>query len=167
LETRFFNGAALGAMGMGLANAIGAAFGTRRRVVCLEADGGIMLNIQELATLAHYAPDGFVLFVLNNGGYESIRASQARHFGAVAGADRATGVFIPDFADLAQAFGLAYRRIDSPAELEALLPSLQSDAPPIIVDLIVERSEYRGPAVKTVIDVEGRPSSTPLSEISW
>jgi len=48
VHTRFFNGAALGAMGMGLPNALGAAFGTTAPIMCMEADGGIMLNLQEL-----------------------------------------------------------------------------------------------------------------------
>ena len=81
-NTRFFNGAALGSMGLGLPHAIGASFGTTRQVICLEADGGVMLNIQELATVVTQAPRGLVLFVLNNGGYESIRASQQRYFGS-------------------------------------------------------------------------------------
>ncbi len=165
--TRFFNGAALGAMGLGLPQAIGAAFGSARRVVGLEADGGIMLNLQELATLSHYAPPGFVLFILNNGGYESIRASQTRFFGQTRGTDEGSGVFIPDFADVAHTFGLRYVRAENLETLRALLPSLQQNQPPMIVDLIIDKAEPRGPAVKTMIDAAGRPSSTPLAEISW
>jgi acetolactate synthase-1/2/3 large subunit len=166
-DTRFFNGAALGAMGLGLPQAIGAAFGTHRQVVGLEADGGIMLNLQELATLSQYAPKGFVLFILNNGGYESIRSSQHRFFGAISGADRETGVFIPDFGDLARTFGLRYIRVENLAELDAQIETLTADAPPVIVDLIIDRAESRGPAVKTIIDANGLPSSTPLADISW
>ena len=55
-------------MGLCLPHSIGAAFGSGKQVICLDADGGIMFNVQELATLSHYAPKGFVLFVLNNGG---------------------------------------------------------------------------------------------------
>ncbi len=166
-DARFFNGAALGAMGMGLANALGAAFGTSQQVVCLEADGGIMLNIQELATLSHYAPKGFVLIVFNNGGYESIRSSQSRFFKDVNGADADSGLYIPDFADLANAFKLRYVRIENLKDFSAQLSTFTADAPPIMVDLIIDKFEYRGPAVKTVIDANGRPSSTPLREITW
>jgi acetolactate synthase-1/2/3 large subunit len=166
-DARLFFGGSLGAMGLGLPQAIGAAFATERQVVCVEADGGLMLNLQELATLAHYAPKGFVLFVLNNDGYGSIRASQLRHFGAAGGADHASGVFIPDYARIASAFGLDYVRIDSLAGLEALLPGLAADAPPVFVDLIIDATESRGPAVQTIIDADGRLSSTPLSAIQW
>ena len=167
IGTRFFNGAALGAMGLGLPHAIGAAFAAKRQVICIEADGGLMLNIQELATLAHYAPRGFVLFVLNNGGYESIRASQQRHFGAAHGVDRESGVYIPDFEGLANAFRISYVSVETLDELSAILPNLKPDNSPVIVDLKIERSEYRGPAVKTVIGEDGKPYTTPMSEMTW
>ncbi len=165
--SRSFFGASLGAMGLGLPTAIGAAFGQDHRVVCVEADGGLMLNLQELATLSHYAPKGFVLLVMNNGGYLSIRASQERHFGSVAGADEATGVFIPDYGDVARAFRLDYRRIETLADLEALLPTLDADGPPVMVELIVDRSEPRGPVARTVIGADGKLSSTSLAELQW
>jgi acetolactate synthase-1/2/3 large subunit len=164
---RFFNGAALGAMGLGLPQGIGAAFGSKRRVICLEADGGIMLNLQELATLSYYAPKGFVLFILNNGGYESIRSSQQRHFGSVSGVDRDSGVFIPDFGDVARTFGLRYVRVEQLDTLDALVEKLAADDPPVMIDLIIDKFENRGPAVKTIIDANGLPTSTPLAEISW
>jgi len=166
-NARFFNGHALGSMGFGLPQSIGAAFGSDRRICCLEADGGLMLNLQELATLVHYAPPGFVIFLLNNNGYESIRASQTRFFGGVSGVDTASGVYIPQYDKICSAFGLNYTSINTPAELEQLLPTLGPDAPPILVDMHIDQFEYRGPAVKTVMDANGKPSSTPLSEITW
>ena len=166
-NTRFFNGAALGSMGLGLPHSIGASFGSDRRVCCLEADGGIMLNLQELATLVHYSPKGFVIFLLNNNGYESIRASQTRFFGSVSGVDEASGVYIPSYEKICAAFGLKYHSINTPAELAALLPVLGPNDPPILIDMHIDQFEYRGPAVKTVIDKNGKPSSTPLSEITW
>lgn len=165
--TRCFFGGSLGAMGLGLPQALGAAFASDRRVICVEADGGLMLNLQELATLAHYAPKGFVLLVLNNNGYGSISASQDRHFGIRSGCDEASGVLIPDYGRIAPAFGLAYRRVDSLAAFQALLPTLDAEAPPIFVDLMIDAEESRGPAVRTIIAPDGRLSSTPLSEIQW
>ena len=166
-SSRFFNGAALGAMGMGLPNALGAAFGTTAPVMCIEADGGIMLNIQELATLSQNAPAGFTIFLLNNEGYESIRSSQSRHFGDVYGADSESGLFIPDFAEIARAFRLSYIRIDNRLDLHDFVIKRKTTDAPVFVDLRVEKFEYRGPSVKTVLDERGRPSTTPLGEISW
>ena len=166
-NSRCFFGASLGAMGLGLPQALGAAFGTERQVICIEADGGLMLNLQELATLAHYAPKGFVLLVLNNDGYASILASQLRHFGSAGGAGRESGVFIPDYQRIAAAFNLDYARVDSYPALEAMLDTLAPDRPPLFVDLCVAPTEARGPAVKTVIGSDGKLSSTPLAELQW
>jgi acetolactate synthase-1/2/3 large subunit len=165
--TRFFNGAALGSMGLCLPHSIGAAYGSPRRVVCLDADGGIMLNLQELATLAHYAPKGFVILLLNNGGYESIRASQSRHFGILTGVDESSGVFIPDFRKICQAFGLHYETVTSLEDFARLLPALDSEGEPVLVDMHIPNFEARGPGVKTTMGLDGKPSTTPLSEISW
>lgn len=164
---RFFNGASLGSMGLGLAHSIGASFSAGQRICCLEADGGMMLNIQELATLHFYAPRGFVIFLLNNNGYESIRASQTRFFGGVAGVDSASGLFIPSYEKICNAFGIRYTSVSTLDELRTLLPTLNEDDPPILVDMHIDQFEYRGPAIKTVIDKDGKPSSTPLSELNW
>jgi acetolactate synthase-1/2/3 large subunit len=169
---RFFNGAALGAMGFGLPMALGAAFasepdGIGRQTICIDADGGLMLNIQELATLRQEAPPGFVLFVMNNDGYESIRSSQARHFGEVFGADAGSGLFIPPLDRLAGAFGLPFQRIETLGDLDRFLAGHPPTDPPVVVELVVPPSEPRGPGVRTVIGKDGRPMTTSLAEIDW
>jgi acetolactate synthase-1/2/3 large subunit len=170
--TRFFNGAALGAMGFGLPMALGAAFapggaGKTRQTICIDADGGLMLNVQELATMRQEAPPGFVLFVMNNGGYESIRSSQSRHFGAVFGADRESGLFIPPLERLADAYDLTFFRIKTLGGLDTFLADYSEKDPPSVVELIVPPSEERGPGVKTVIGDDGKPTTTSLGEIDW
>jgi len=165
--SRSFCGASLGAMGMGLPQGLGAAFAGQGRVVCIEGDGGLMLNVQELATLSHYAPPGFVLFILNNDGYLSIRASQKRHFDSLGGADAGSGVFIPRFRKLADAFDLNYKSASTLDELERLLPELSPDAPPVIVELFLDSPEPRGASVATVIDADGTIRSTPISDLRW
>ncbi len=164
---RSFTSAGLGGMGFGLPMALGAAFGSDRPVACVDADGGLMLNIQELATLRHVAPKGFLLFVMNNDGYESIRMSQARHFGAVYGSDVDSGVWIPSYEALAGAFGLPYRRVSTQAELDAVLAAYDPAAPPMVIDVMIARSEPRGPSVKTIVHPDGRLASTPLKDIDW
>jgi acetolactate synthase-1/2/3 large subunit len=147
--------------------ALGAAFGSDRPVACVDADGGLMPNLQELATLRRAAPKGFLLFVMNNGGYDSVRMSQERHFGAAYGADADSGLSIPSFEALASAFGLPYRRVETQAQLDAFLAAYDPAAPPILIDVIIERSEPRGPAVKTAVRSDGRLAPTPLKDIDW
>jgi acetolactate synthase-1/2/3 large subunit len=164
---RSFTSAGLGAMGFGLPMGIGAALGSARPVACIDADGGLMLNIQELSTLKRLAPKGFVLFVMNNDGYESIRGSQQRHFGDKYGTDEESGVSIPSFEALSAAFELAYVRIETLEALDAFIAGHDDSGPPVVVDVIVPRSEPRGPSVKTIVHPDGRLASTPLKDIDW
>ena len=88
---RLFLTTALGAMGNGLPAAVGACLAHgRRRTLCVDGDGGLQLNIQELETIRRLNLP-IKLFVLSNDGYASIRASQSRYFGRLAGADATSG----------------------------------------------------------------------------
>lgn len=84
-----------------------------RRVVCLAGDGSLQMNVQELQTLAtHRWP--VKVFVLDNGGYLSIRSTQANFFGGMIGEGPSSGVGFPDWVALAEAYGIKAVRIDQP-----------------------------------------------------
>jgi acetolactate synthase-1/2/3 large subunit len=91
------------AMGWGLPAAIGAAF-TDRRVILIVGDGGLMFNLQELATLVHHNLNVKII-LLNNGGYLTMRASQTNAFGRYMGSD-GNDLTFPSFRDVAHSFGL-------------------------------------------------------------
>jgi acetolactate synthase-1/2/3 large subunit len=103
---RLTSNASAGAMGHDLPLAIGAAVARKgKRVICLAGDGSIMMNLQELQTLAYTRlPVG--IFVMNNGGYLSIRLTQRNFFGRYFGESPASGISFPDFVSVAQSFGL-------------------------------------------------------------
>src|SRR5208282_648347 len=83
---RLFSNSGSASMGYDLPAAIGAAVARGgRRVICLAGDGSLQMNIQELQTLAHHRWP-VKLFVLSNGGYLSIRQTQANFFGLAVGA---------------------------------------------------------------------------------
>jgi acetolactate synthase-1/2/3 large subunit len=109
----FLTSGGLGTMGFGLPAAIGAAFAAPgRRVACISGDGSILMNIQELATLAdHDLPVAVLIF--NNAQPGLVRQQQELLFGKRYAASRfVTG---PDFAALARPFGLRGHRIDATA----------------------------------------------------
>ena len=103
-------------MGFDLPAAIGACVAQdRRRVVCLAGDGSIMLNVQELQTIAGLGLP-IKIFVLNNNGYLSIRLTQRNFFpDNPVGAGPESGVTFPDFERLAYGFGIPFRRCDTHA----------------------------------------------------
>ncbi|MFA7322704.1 MAG: thiamine pyrophosphate-binding protein, partial [Dokdonella sp.] len=78
---RMFSNSGSASMGYDLPAAIGAYFGAvaergkQKRIICLAGDGSIMMNLQELQTIAHHRLP-IKIFVLNNRGYLSIRSSQ-------------------------------------------------------------------------------------------
>jgi hypothetical protein len=104
---RMFLTSGLGSMGYGLSAAIGGCIGAGRiPTVCVESDGSLMLNLQELATLkALNLP--IIIVVMNNGGYSSIRNTQRNYFeGRYLGTDEPSGLYVPNFVEIAKAIGL-------------------------------------------------------------
>ena len=106
---QFMTSGSLGTMGFGLPVAIGAALANPgKRVVCISGDGSIMMNIQELATLAEQNLDVTVI-VLDNGGLGMVRQQQtflfAKNYSAC---DYAAS---PDLLKIAEGFGI--RAVDA------------------------------------------------------
>lgn len=102
-----------GGIGQGLAMAIGAAVAAPgRKVVCLTGDGGLVLNMGELMTAAETGAD-LALVVMNDRGYGVIRNIQDAEYG---GRRRFVDLATPDFAALAAACGIDYRRIAAAEE---------------------------------------------------
>lgn len=108
----------VGTMGNDLPEAFGAAIAAKREVICTTGDGSIMMNLQELQTIKHYnAPVKIILF--SNQGYGTIRNSCKNFFdGTKVGCDPESGVGMPDFEKIANAFGYHYRKCASNEEAE-------------------------------------------------
>lgn len=104
---KMFTSLGLGEMGYGLAAAVGAGFG-ERPVMCLNCDGGMMMNLQELQTIkTHNLPVKIIIF--NNDGYLMIKHTQNMLFkGARTCVDKETGVTLPDYKKVAHAFDFEY-----------------------------------------------------------
>ena len=102
-----------GSMGFALPSVVGAYYaGNRNRVIMLEGDGSLQLNIQELETVAANRMDA-KLFIFNNSGYAAITTMQDRNFdGFYVGSNAQSGLYMPDLEKLADAYGLPYRRIE-------------------------------------------------------
>jgi acetolactate synthase-1/2/3 large subunit len=101
-----FSNSGCASMGYDLPAAIGAALADpERTIVCFAGDGSIMMNIQELQTLSTLSSN-FKLFILDNGGYLSIKQTQSNFFGRYHGSNSESGVTFPNFETLASAFGL-------------------------------------------------------------
>ncbi|MET0386471.1 MAG: biosynthetic-type acetolactate synthase large subunit [Polyangiales bacterium] len=111
----------LGTMGFGLPAAIGAALSTDQPVVCVTGDGSLMINIQELATLAELGLPVTVL-VLDNRHLGLVRQQQTLFYGqrlSASAFERSV-----DFVAIARGFGLRATSLVSAADRDERLPAL-------------------------------------------
>lgn len=125
----------LGTMGFGLPNAIGAALAhPDRQVICFSGDGSILMNIQELATVADHNLNVKVL-LLNNGHLGLVRQQQELFFKKTYIASK----FIsnPDFAAIASGFGIKSATINSADSVEPTLKQILSEKGPAFINIII------------------------------
>lgn len=163
---RLFNTGGLGAMGFGLPASIAACLaGGERRTISVDGDGGFQLNIQELETLARLNLP-VKLFVLNNGGYASIRSMQRSHFeGRLFCCDETCGLTLPDLPKLAAAYGIPSVRIEGHAELREMIQKVLSSPGPVLCEVMVSPDQGIGPRVTSTVLEDGSMVSKPLEDL--
>jgi len=135
----------LGTMGFGLPAAIGGALAAPgRRVVCVSGDGSILMNIQELATLAELDLDVTVI-ILNNNRLGMVRQQQELFYGKRYEAS----IFErqPDFAALARAFGIRAYDLEGVTDLASALKEAFAQPGPCLINLPIDPSENVYPIV--------------------
>lgn len=154
------------AMGYGLPAAIGACFAnSKKRVICLEGDGSIQLNIQELQTVVHHQLP-LKIFIFNNGGYLSIRTTQMGFFGGhFVGESPRSGVSFPDMVKIASAYGIKALRIDSHAEMPDVINTVLQDSGPVLCDVCISPEQLFTPRTASQRLPDGRMVSKPLEDL--
>jgi acetolactate synthase-1/2/3 large subunit len=164
-EQRLYHTTALGAMGYGLPAAIGACLASdSRETILVDGDGGIQLNIQELATISRLRLP-IKIFVLNNDGYSSIRTSQQRWFGRQTGADARSGMTLPDIGPVASAYGIQAVKIDSQRDLRGQLQRVLEIKGPVVCDVVSRPDEARVPSLSSAQRPDGSLYSKPLEDL--
>jgi len=160
---RMFLTSGLGSMGYGLPAAIGACIGSGKRpTVCVESDGSLMLNLQELATLKQLNLP-ITLVIMNNNGYASIRNTQKNYFNErYIGSNKESGLFIPDFIALAKALDIDCVRVTNAEDIERNLFSDKLK----IVEVILEEDVVLSPKVSAMPQADGSIISMPLEDMS-
>jgi len=163
---RMFSNEACASMGYGLPAAVGAAFACGGDVICMEGDGSIQMNLQELQTLLTYKLP-IKLFVYNNGGYLSIKTTQKAFFdGRFVGSEASSGVVLPSFEKLAAAYGLPYFKLTDNQELDAKLPQVFARKGPVLVEVMLDPFEVLGPKAASKRLPDGTMVSAPLDDMA-
>jgi acetolactate synthase-1/2/3 large subunit len=110
-------------------------------VFCITGDGSIELNIQELQTLSTYKLP-VKIFVINNGGYASMRTWQDTFFDSrYIGSTDDTGAKPLNFSKIANAFGINYEVIKNEEEFWIKIEDISKFEGPMLVEVICDSNE--------------------------
>jgi len=164
--TRLYTNSGCASMGYDLPAAIGACYAAGRRVICIAGDGSIMMNLQELQTIAG-ARLPVKIFVLNNGGYHSIRQTQENYFpGNEIGVSANSGINFPDFVKLAEVFGIPARRCASLAELQDAVAFALAAEGPVLVEVMLDIAQGFSPKLASRALPDGTMASSALEDMA-
>lgn len=164
---RLFTSQGLGEMGFGLPGAIGAQIAAPERlVVCLNTDGGIMFNLQELQVISTHQL-AIKIFIFNNSGYGMIRSSQDNLFnrnrvGSAVGED----LSFPHFGKLAEAFGFGFCQIDSKLSVKKDLPAILETNSPEIIEVCMDPEQLYLPRLATSKREDGTFASPSIEHLT-
>jgi acetolactate synthase-1/2/3 large subunit len=165
---RLWTNSGCATMGYDLPAAIGAcvAMGKPRRIIAIAGDGSIMMNLQELQTIAGYGMPVKVI-LLNNSGYVSIFQTHRNFFNGVeVGGGPKSNVTFPDFGKVATAFGFGYSRIDKHDDLaDGLRASISAEGPTLCEIMIDEHVSF-APKLGAKQHPDGRITSPALEDLS-
>ena len=167
--SRMANNSAVASMGYGLPAAIGTCIGGgRRETICLEGDGSIMMNLQELQTiLTNKLP--IKIFLINNNGYHSIRITQTNLFGhhtKVGIGEESGDLSFPEYKKIAEAFGYPYYSAGSNAEMMKVVDEVLAQEGPVFCEIFTDTVQVWEPKSSTKRLADGTLVSPPLEDLA-
>ena len=167
--SRMANNSAVASMGYGLPAAIGTCIGGgRRTTICLEGDGSIMMNLQELQTvLTNRLP--IKIFLINNNGYHSIRITQNNLFKEhckVGIGPESGDLSFPEFRKIAEAFGYPYYSASSNAEMKKVVNEVLALDGPVFCEIFTDTTQVWEPKSSTKRLPDGTLVSPPLEDLA-
>ncbi len=166
--SRMANNSAIASMGYGLPAGIGTCLGGgRRETICLEGDGSIMMNLQELQTIiGNRLP--IKIFLINNQGYHSIRITQTNLFNKnfVGIGPESGDLSFPEFKKIAEAFGYRYYAAHSNAEMKAVVDEVLTLDGPVFTEIFTDTQQVWEPKSSTKRLPDGTLVSPPLEDLA-
>lgn len=163
---RYITSGAQAEMGFTLPAAVGVCVAREKgEVIGITGDGSLQMNIQELQTLVGYHLP-VKLFVWNNDGYLSIRATQNKFFdGRFIGTDKTSGVTFPNLEKIADAYGIQYKRVADAGKLRDEIDEVLGIEAPVIIEVMCRREQEIIPTVSSKTDEAGRLVSAPIEDM--
>lgn len=167
--TRFIINSAIASMGYGLPAAIGLCLASgRRETICLEGDGSIMMNLQELQTIiTNKLP--IKVFLINNQGYHSIRITQNNLFSEhckVGIGPESGDLSFPDYRKIAEAFGYPYFEAHSNDEMKQIVDKVLNTSGFVFCEIFTNTDQVWEPKSSTKRLEDGTLISPPLEDLA-
>ncbi|MDR2407752.1 MAG: thiamine pyrophosphate-binding protein [Bacteroidales bacterium] len=164
---RLFTNSGCASMGYGLPASLGVAIEREgKRVICLEGDGSIQMNLQELQTIVHNKLN-IKIFWLNNNGYHSIRQTQTNLFTPpLCGVSSENGVSFPDAQKIACAYNIPFFKIESISQALTgkIQQALLGDGPSII-EVVLDQEQCFEPKLSSKRLSDGTMVSSLLEDM--
>lgn len=152
-----------GSMGFALPSVVGAWFASdKKRIIMLEGDGSLQLNIQELQTVAHHDIN-VKMFIFDNTGYAAIATMQNRNFeGFHVGSDAESGVTFPNLRKIADAYAIPYFFVNRSEESEKIIKQAMETEGPVICEFQGSILYDEIPKCISMLDKDGNRVSATL-----
>jgi acetolactate synthase-1/2/3 large subunit len=153
----------LASMGFGLAGGIGMSLAyPDSRTLVFEGDGGLAQNLQEFGVVKSCNLN-LKVFIADNGNYGSIKAHQKSAFNNhYIGCDKETGLWLPDWEQIAQAFGISAMTISSNDYETAEFTELFNSKSPAVFVVKVDPDQVIYPKIASTRNARGEVISNPL-----
>lgn len=165
---RFISNSAIASMGYDLPAAIGACMADHSQdIILLTGDGSLQMNLQELQTIIHHQMP-IKIFLINNGGYHSIRQTQKNFFGEPLvgiGVD-SQDLSFPDMKKLSAAYGYPYLSAHHNGRLAAAIEQALAVKGPVICEVFVTKEQNFEPKSSAKRLEDGTMVSPPLEDLS-
>lgn len=168
-DARFIINSGVASMGYGLPAAIGACIANgRKETICIEGDGSIMMNLQELQTvITNKLP--IKIFLINNDGYHSIRQTQNNLFeehSKVGIGPESEDLSFPKFQKVAEAFGYPYFQARSNLQMKEIIDDALLKDGPVFCEIFVSPAQNFEPKSSTKRLADGTLVSPPLEDLA-
>jgi len=155
----------LSSMGNGLPAAIGAAYATKKKVVCVNGDGGFAMNIQELEVIRRDKLP-VKMFILDNQGYSTVRNTQTNVFdGHFVGCNENSGLTIGNIKGVAEAYGIKTFMLKHAENMAATISDVLSYDGPALCIVWVDPAQPIVPRQANYKTPEGQMASRPLEDM--
>jgi len=165
---RLFSNSGSASMGYGLPASIGACYASEdtQKVICIEGDGSIQMNIQELATVAYNNLD-LKIIIIENGGYLSIKQTQERYFdGNFIACGPDSGLGFPNLQKISKSYNIPHSFTTTEQDTNQAFKKYLHKKGPHIFIISVERNQQFEPKPSSKRLKDGRIVSLPLDDMA-